>query len=265
MENITNEPKVHFVLVHGACHGAWCWYKLIPLLKAAGHRVSALDLSAAGTNTKEIQEVITFADYTAPLLEFMAALPPEEQVVLVGHSVGGLSIALAMQTFPTKISLAIFVTALMPDTTNRPSYVFDQWNASIPPADWLDTTFTPYTNDAGQSDIMMLFGEQFLTLNMYQLSPKQDLELVKILERPIPLFVNDLPTAQPYTEEAYGSVKRAFVLCDDDRTIKLEFQKWMIENYPVAVKRELKHVDHMPMIGDPKQLSACLLDIISCD
>lgn len=38
----------HFVLVHGLCHGAWCWYKLAPLLEAAGHRVTAVDLAASG-------------------------------------------------------------------------------------------------------------------------------------------------------------------------------------------------------------------------
>ncbi|EXB63678.1 hypothetical protein L484_027021 [Morus notabilis] len=35
----------HFVLVHGSCHGGWSWYKLVPLLKSAGHAVTALDLA----------------------------------------------------------------------------------------------------------------------------------------------------------------------------------------------------------------------------
>nr|XP_043608805.1 salicylic acid-binding protein 2-like isoform X2 [Erigeron canadensis] len=262
MEGIsTDEQKKHIVLVHGACHGAWCWFKLKPLIEAAGHRVSAFDLSAAGTNTKEIQQVITFADYTAPLLEFMAAIPPEEKVVLVGHSVGGLCIALAMEKYPKKISLAVFLTAFMPDTANRPSYVFDQFYESIPKEDWLDTSFLPYTNDQNESDIKLLFGQKFLSLNMYQLCSDEDRELVKILARPIPLFLNDLPKAQPYTEEAYGSVKRAYILCDEDKTIKEEFQRWMIKNNPVVEMKELKGVDHMPMISDPKQLSTCLLDL----
>jgi hypothetical protein len=28
-----------FVLVHGAYHGAWCWRRVVPLLRAAGHEV----------------------------------------------------------------------------------------------------------------------------------------------------------------------------------------------------------------------------------
>ncbi|KAB8081863.1 hypothetical protein EE612_003448 [Oryza sativa] len=36
------------ILAHGACHGGWCWYKVAALLRAAGHRVDAPDLGAAG-------------------------------------------------------------------------------------------------------------------------------------------------------------------------------------------------------------------------
>ncbi len=38
-----------FVLIHGACHGAWCWHKMIPLLVSRGHRVMAPDLPAHAT------------------------------------------------------------------------------------------------------------------------------------------------------------------------------------------------------------------------
>ena len=37
-----------FVLVHGAWHGAWCWYKLTPALPRAGHEVIAPDLAGLG-------------------------------------------------------------------------------------------------------------------------------------------------------------------------------------------------------------------------
>ncbi|GJU24608.1 salicylic acid-binding protein 2-like protein [Tanacetum coccineum] len=91
-----------------------------------GHRVSAFDLLASGTNTKVIQQVHTLSDYTMPLLEFMATLLPEEKVVLVGHSFGGMSISLAMEKFPEKISLAIFLSAYMPDYVHKASFVLNK-------------------------------------------------------------------------------------------------------------------------------------------
>jgi pimeloyl-ACP methyl ester carboxylesterase len=33
-----------FIFVHGAWHGSWCWEKVAPLLRAAGHEVFAPDL-----------------------------------------------------------------------------------------------------------------------------------------------------------------------------------------------------------------------------
>jgi pimeloyl-ACP methyl ester carboxylesterase len=33
-----------FVLVHGACHGAWCWDDVGARLRRRGHRVVAVDL-----------------------------------------------------------------------------------------------------------------------------------------------------------------------------------------------------------------------------
>jgi hypothetical protein len=28
-ENLAASRGIHFVLVHGAMHGAWCWYKIV--------------------------------------------------------------------------------------------------------------------------------------------------------------------------------------------------------------------------------------------
>lgn len=118
----------HFVLVHGACHGAWSWYKLKPLLESAGHRVTALDLSASGINTKHIQDLRTFYDYTLPLLELMASIPPHQKVILVGHSLGGLNIALAADKYPEKVLVAVFLAAFMPDSIHAPSYHVEKVN-----------------------------------------------------------------------------------------------------------------------------------------
>ena len=97
-------PKVqkHFVLVHGVYQRPWSWYKLKPRLGSAGHRVTALDPAASGINMKAIQDVHTVYEYTEPLLDFLASLPPNEKVVLVGHSLGGLNLALAMDKYPER-------------------------------------------------------------------------------------------------------------------------------------------------------------------
>nr|CAB3475346.1 unnamed protein product [Digitaria exilis] len=104
----------HFILVHGLCHGAWCWYKVATQLRAAGHRVTALDLAAAGAHPARLDEVRSFEEYSRPLLDAVAGAGDGEGLVLVGHSHGGLSLTLAMERFPRKVATAVFVAAAMP-------------------------------------------------------------------------------------------------------------------------------------------------------
>lgn len=115
-----NENK-HFVLVHGFGHGAWCWYKLVPMLKSKGHMVTALDLAGCGINPKQLHQVSSLSDYVQPLMDFMAGLATDEKVILVGHSYGGLPISLAMESFPEKVSVAVFITAYMPNYIDPPA------------------------------------------------------------------------------------------------------------------------------------------------
>lgn len=98
----------------------------MPLLESAGQRVTAIDLSASGINTKCLEEIHTLDDYAEPLMNLMVSIPAYQKVVLVGHSFGGFSLALAMENYPQKIRVAVFVAALMPDVNHSPQYIMDQ-------------------------------------------------------------------------------------------------------------------------------------------
>ncbi|GKE74188.1 salicylic acid-binding protein 2-like protein [Tanacetum coccineum] len=176
----------------------------------------------------------------------MATLLPEEKVVLVGHSFGGMSISLAMEKFPEKISLAVFLSAYMPDYVHEPSFVLNK--------------FSPYGSE-NESETSILFGPKFLASNLYQLCSKEDLELAKILVRPSSLFLNDLDKEQPFSEKGYGSVTRVCAIAVEDKAITKEFQYWMISNSPVTEVKELKEVDHMLMLSDPNQVCTYLVDV----
>ncbi|XP_042493202.1 salicylic acid-binding protein 2-like [Macadamia integrifolia] len=251
---------VHFVLVHGACHGAWTWHKVKAVLESGGHRVTAIDLAAAGINMKRIGEVRTMADYTQPLMELMASLPQGEKVLLVGHSLGGLSLALAMDSFPQKISAAVFLTAFMPDSTHSPSYVLDQFSERAIADYWLDTQFSSDL-DPVKPATTMFFGPKFMASKLYHLSPSQDLTLAMMLMRPGSFFQEDLSKGKAFSEEGFGSVNRIYIVCKEDLAITDEFQYWMIENNPVKEVMEMKDADHMPMLSKPNELCSCLVEI----
>ncbi|KAI5665888.1 hypothetical protein M9H77_15741 [Catharanthus roseus] len=254
-----NEAK-HFVLIHGGCHGAWCWFKLKPLLESFGHRVTALDLAASGINPKQLHQLRTFADYTSPLLEFMASLPLHEKVILVGHSFGGMSLALAMEKFPEKILVAVFLTACMPDTAHSPSYVLDKFKYGNMSKErnsaeaLLDTKSWPFGSPENPLTAH-LCGPKLLSLKLYQLCKPEDLELAKLLVRPCSLFAEDLSKRPNFSNEGYGSVKKAYILCHEDKAMPLDFQQWMIHN-TIGVEQvmDIKDADHMSMLSKPKML-----------
>jgi pimeloyl-ACP methyl ester carboxylesterase len=95
---------VHFVLVHGAYHGAWCWDVLRRELEADGHMTTATDLPNEDPNAgaERYAEVV------------LSVMPPNatERVVIVGHSLGGLTIPLvAAAASPLGL---VFLAGLVP-------------------------------------------------------------------------------------------------------------------------------------------------------
>jgi len=74
----------HFVLVHGLGGGGWCWYKIRCLMENSGYKVSCIDLKSGGIDQSDADSLLSFDDYNKPLMDFMSALPENEQVVLIG-------------------------------------------------------------------------------------------------------------------------------------------------------------------------------------
>ena len=92
-----------YVLVHGAWHGGWCWRKLTPLLRAAGHEVHAPTLTGVGERvhlaTPEVG-LDTHVQDVCNLLEYEDL----SGVVLVGHSYGGLVIVGVADRAPERLA-----------------------------------------------------------------------------------------------------------------------------------------------------------------
>jgi pimeloyl-ACP methyl ester carboxylesterase len=78
-----------FVLIHGACHGGWCWTRVARRLRAAGHEVFTPTLTGFG----ERVHLLTHDVGPATLVQDVVAVLCNEElddVVLVGHSFGAL-------------------------------------------------------------------------------------------------------------------------------------------------------------------------------
>jgi pimeloyl-ACP methyl ester carboxylesterase len=106
-------PKT-FVLVHGAWHGGWCWRRVSDLLEKDGHKVFAPTLTGLGERSHLLSRdvnVSTHATDVANVIKWENL----SNVVLVGHSYGGLAISGAAERVADKISSIIFLDAFLPE------------------------------------------------------------------------------------------------------------------------------------------------------
>jgi pimeloyl-ACP methyl ester carboxylesterase len=92
-----------FALVHGACHGAWCWEHLTPELERRGHRVVAVDLPTEDPTAGNVRYAETVAESLVGL---------DDDVVVLGHSLGGLTVPLVAALRPVR--RLVFLCAFPP-------------------------------------------------------------------------------------------------------------------------------------------------------
>src|SRR5690606_7760133 len=77
------------VLVHGAWHGAWCWRRVLPLLRAAGAEAHAVTLNGLGERAHLMGPQITLQTHVQDVLGLIEA-EELQRVLLVGHSYSGM-------------------------------------------------------------------------------------------------------------------------------------------------------------------------------
>ncbi|XP_076954425.1 methylesterase 10-like [Bidens hawaiensis] len=259
MPTASTGSKKHLVRVHGLCHGAWCWYKVMTYLRSTGHQVSAVDLGGSGVHPSWLDEIATFDDFIPPLLQFLESLPANERVVLVGHSFGGLAISLAMEKFPHVVSVAVFISAYMPNCMDPPALQMTQYFKTLKPETYIDCRFI-FRNGSLESAEL---GENYMATMMYPNCPPEDLVLAKMLMRPSNFFLEDMSKEGLLTREKYGSISRVYVVCEDDRVMDEEFQRFIIKDSPPKEVKSFPGAGHKIMMSKSKDLSLYLQEIVA--
>jgi pimeloyl-ACP methyl ester carboxylesterase len=102
-----------FVIVHGAWSGGHAWRWLRPLLRAAGHQVFTPALTGLGERSHLANAQI---DLDTHVLDVVGVLEYEDllQVVLVGHSYGGMVITGVADRVPERLEQLVYLDAEVP-------------------------------------------------------------------------------------------------------------------------------------------------------
>jgi pimeloyl-ACP methyl ester carboxylesterase len=201
-----------FCLVHGAWHGGWAWDPLRAELEARGHAVAAPDLPCDDVAA----DAATYADV------LRAALGGADDAVVVGHSLGGLTIPLV----PGRIR--VFLCALVPGADTSDAFVpgFGETRTR----DELGRSYYPDPADAARE-------LQY---------PAEAAALAEKLRPQAPIDAS-VPVTGP----------RAYVVCARDEAIRADWQRRVARDLLGVEPVELD-AGHSPMLTHPRELADIL-------
>jgi pimeloyl-ACP methyl ester carboxylesterase len=230
-----------FVLVHGAMHGGWCWDEVVPHLSAAGHVALAPDLPGLGGDATTLARVdlAMNGDFVAGLVQ---AQP--EPVVLVGHSMGGVSISEAAERVPDRILGLVYLAAMLLPAGER---VQDPQMQSSMEA----VTVSP-------DGLSMIVGPERAVPMFYNRTEPAAARAAARRLTPQPLR----PAFEPLTVTAarFGRVPRAYVECLDDQAIPIDSQRRMQAALPCDPVVTLD-TDHSPFLNMPQALARSFIEV----
>ncbi len=102
------------VLVHGAWHGSWCWKRVRKALQAQGHEVFTPTLTGVGERSHLLSPEINLETH---ILDVVNLIRWEElsNVVLCGHSYGGIVVRGAADRVPERIGALVYLVSFVPE------------------------------------------------------------------------------------------------------------------------------------------------------
>ena len=250
--------KPTIVMVSGAWHWGGCFLKVANQLAQIGYPVVMPDLKSQGYSEATYDQVEGMADYTAPVASVLqAAASP---VILLGHSIGGVTLTYLAERYPDKILKLIYLTAFMtPNGTSANSYIFSPAYVTDPAATELFQLLS--ASPDGKGVVLDTTKPRLVKAAFYADCSDHDVAIAAANIIPI-------NSSAPYGEVAattaarFGSIPRVFIECTLDRAIPIAQQRQMQADVPGATVMSLAS-SHSPFFSHPDQLASLIASAAS--
>jgi pimeloyl-ACP methyl ester carboxylesterase len=102
-----------YVLVHGGGHGGWCYQPVARLMRAQGHEVYTPTLTGLGEREHLLSPAVDLETHITDVVKLLQ-FEDLSEVILVGHSYGGMVITGVADRSPGRIRNLVFLDAAMP-------------------------------------------------------------------------------------------------------------------------------------------------------
>ena len=233
MNDRTSAP--HFLLVHGAWHGSWCWRELQDLLTERGWTSHTVDLPSVVPEGAD-GKLPGLLDDARVVREAIDAA--EAPLVVVGHSYGGAPVTQAAAG-AANVSHIVYVSGFALDVGES-----------------LMTCFGGEQPDlATVEGVIPVRENPEVTLYNDVPDDKRDAALARLLPQ------SALSFAEPVSQAAWKTLPSSYVLCDDDQSLPPAYQE------PFARRTGATYhlpSGHTPLLSMPDKL-ADLLEQIAHD
>ncbi len=234
-----------YILVHGAWHGAWCWYKILPLLEKAGHTAIAVDLPGFGRDRTPLRDV-SLQSYVDRVCAAIDEQPG--RVILVGHSRGGIVISQTAEQRPARIEKLVYLAAfLLPGGQPMlPTAMNDTGSLLLPNLIVNEAQGTITVKETACRDAM------------YAGCSDEDVALAAALLMPEPIA--PLATPLDLSERNFGRVPRVYIHTLGDNAVTPRAQRAMVGAMPCEEVISM-NTSHSPFLSAPQELAGYLASL----
>jgi pimeloyl-ACP methyl ester carboxylesterase len=220
------DSNATIVLVHGAWADGSSWSRVIPRLLEKGRRVVAVQLPLTSVEDDLAATNRTLADI-------------EGDIVLVGHSWGGVAITQA--GVDPKVKNLVFVSAFAPDVGETGSSVIGEHPA--PPA--LSTTHTSKAGYVYQTSDGM-------AQNLAPDLPLVEAQVLAVTQKPLA----GAAFTQTVVAVAWKSKPSWYVVTTEDRVVSVELQQAFAKR--MAARTSELQSSHMSLLSQPGAVAAVI-------
>ena len=241
-QNKTNKKMETIVLVHGAWSDASAWGQVAPVLKAKGYEVVEVNLPGHGKDNTSFA-TITLQSYVDAVKK---AIGNRKNILLVGHSMGGVVISQVAEEIPAQIKELVYLAAFLP--RNGESLLsLSQQDADSHIGKYLQIDKDNGNANLAKEGIIDVFAAD---------APKA------VADQLIANFKADplAPFATPVvlTDANFGSVKKVYIHTLNDHAVSYTLQQAMVKNGHVEREYTIP-TSHAPFISMPGILAAIIL------
>ena len=231
------------VLVHGAWSDATAWQAVVPLLKAQGHEVIAVNLPGHGTDATSFAG-ISLQTYVDAVKN---AIGDRKNVILVGHSMAGIVISQVAEEIPGQIKELVYLAAYLPQ--NGESLLsLAKTDADSHIGKYLQIDQNTGSTNVAKDGVIDVFAAD---------APAQVGNYIADNIKPEPLA--PLATPVTLTDAKFGSVRKVYIYTINDHAVSFSLQQTMVKNGHINKEYSLPS-SHTPFISMPDKLAAILIE-----